>query len=91
MRYLPFDTGPSVDGILKLSSRARFVLAILSNRGRYGLRIPTHGPILRISEKNEEFRPPPQVGIDTNLQFDIFQKKGTPTPTASIDTNGHCG
>ena len=60
-------------------------------RGWYGFRMPTRSPILRISEKNEEFRPPPQVGIDTNLQFDIFQKKGTPTPTASIDTNGHCG
>ena len=31
-------------------------------------------------EKDEKFTPPPQVGIDTNLQFGIFQKKGTPTP-----------
>ena len=42
-------------------------------------------------EKDEKLTPPPQVGIDTNLQFDIFQKKGTYTPTTSIDTNGHCG
>ena len=31
-------------------------------------------------ENDEKFTPPPQVGIDTNLQFKIFQKKGTPTP-----------
>ena len=31
-------------------------------------------------ENDEKFTPPPQVGIDTNLQFGIFQKKGTPTP-----------
>ena len=26
----------------------------------------------------EKFTPPPQVGIDTNLQFEIFQKKVHP-------------
>ena len=31
-------------------------------------------------EKDEKFTPPPQVGINTNLQFAFFQKKGTPTP-----------
>ena len=32
----------------------------------------------------EKFTPPPQVGIDTNLQFEIFQKKGTPTPRSVL-------
>ena len=28
----------------------------------------------------EKFTPPPQIGIDTNLQFEIFQKKVHPPP-----------
>ena len=31
-------------------------------------------------EKMEKFTPPPQIGIDTNLQFEIFQKKVHPPP-----------
>ena len=29
---------------------------------------------------HHELDPPPQIGIDTNLQFGIFQKKGTYPP-----------
>ena len=48
--------------------------------GGYGLRVRTHTRVLRILGKNVKRTPPPKFGIDTNLQCDLFQKKGTPTP-----------